>query len=361
MRKNGAAASALALAVSLSACSGSDSGDANASDYYKGKTITIIVPFAPGGSSDILARLVAKELPDHIEGKPKFVVENVDGGGGASGVQRTLSKKADGLTLVFATSGNMTRWLLDEPGHDYPLPDMPTIGSLYSGTVLTIARKDAVPTLDDLAEGAGTFKAGNTSAGSSLALEQELAAKMLDVDLPQVFGYSGIGDVATALERDEVQVASPPEVTYRSTFKPLIDDGTAVPLWQNGVVAESGDVERSTSQPDIPTFVEKYEQVTGKSFEGAEADAWKTLVASDTVGSTLFAKPGTNDNLIEILRKGLIEMGDSDGWKEQCQTSFGAEISVPQTAETESALNEVFDASDDVVATLKDMVPAATR
>ena len=359
LRTSIALASATALAGALGGCASTTAPAAEPEEVsFEGETISLIVPFAPGGSSDVIARLVAAELPAFLEGEPTIIVENVEGGGGASGMQRMLSKKADGTTIAVGTAGNLTRWLLGEPGHDYPLPDMPAIGALYSGTTATVGLADAVQDLDDVVEDGTEVKIGSTSAGSSLALQDKIASDLLGLNAQQVFGYGGVGDLATALERNEIQLATAPEVAYRSTFKALLDADTIAPLWQNGTFVD-GEIERAESQPDIPTLPEEYERITGETFEGAEADAWTTLAAMTTVGTTMFTSPGTDEAVVDALRTALAEMAASDSWKEQNEKSFGYVITVPSTEATLAALDEVYTADEDVVATLKDLVAAS--
>jgi tripartite-type tricarboxylate transporter receptor subunit TctC len=53
-------------------------------DFYKGKTVQLVVPFSPGGFYDIAGRIVARHLPNHIAGQPNVVVQNQPGAGGLS-------------------------------------------------------------------------------------------------------------------------------------------------------------------------------------------------------------------------------------------------------------------------------------
>lgn len=59
----------------------------SATPFYKGRTVRVIVPVSPGGSFDLWARLLARHLGKHLPGNPTFIVQNMSGGGGASGSQ----------------------------------------------------------------------------------------------------------------------------------------------------------------------------------------------------------------------------------------------------------------------------------
>lgn len=75
-----------------------------AEPFYQGKTLRVIVASAPGGGSDIVARLMMRHLPRHIPGNPTIVVENMPGAGEIIGTNYVYGKaKPDGLTALFAT------------------------------------------------------------------------------------------------------------------------------------------------------------------------------------------------------------------------------------------------------------------
>ena len=93
MRKLIAAAVFLALAVHGSA----------SAETYPSRPITLVVPFANGGGSDIIARIVAKAMQSKL-GQP-VIVENTDGAGGMFGTNRVVKAAPDGYTFLFAQSG----------------------------------------------------------------------------------------------------------------------------------------------------------------------------------------------------------------------------------------------------------------
>ena len=69
-------------------------------DFYRGKTITFTVVFAPGGTFDLYSRLVAAHLPKYVPGNPRIVVQNVPGAGGLNGAVRLATQSAqDGTEL----------------------------------------------------------------------------------------------------------------------------------------------------------------------------------------------------------------------------------------------------------------------
>src|SRR5918912_2842137 len=88
-----------------------------AADFYRGKTVTIVVGFAPGGGYDISARLVAKHMGKHIPGNPNVIVDNRPGAGSlvaANLVYKGL--RADGTYVVTFNSQMVLQQLLGQQG-----------------------------------------------------------------------------------------------------------------------------------------------------------------------------------------------------------------------------------------------------
>ena len=74
-----------AVLLALAAACALDSSAAAQEPFYKGKRLTVMVNFAPGGSTDIEGRLFARHIAKHIDGQPAVVVQNMDGAGGLNG------------------------------------------------------------------------------------------------------------------------------------------------------------------------------------------------------------------------------------------------------------------------------------
>jgi len=130
MRRLIAAAIFLALAVH---------GSANA-ETYPARPITLVVPFANGGGSDIIARIVAKAMQSKL-GQP-VIVENTDGAGGMVGTNRVVKAAPDGYTFLFAQSG-ITASTTNNPRQiDLISSSLKPIGLVANEPYLIIARNN---------------------------------------------------------------------------------------------------------------------------------------------------------------------------------------------------------------------------
>jgi hypothetical protein len=80
------------------ACGSASASSTNANNYFRGKTITVIVPDDPGGDADVSARLAATLLPKYLPGHPRIVIRNDSAGNNVNGAQLAYQSKPDGLT-----------------------------------------------------------------------------------------------------------------------------------------------------------------------------------------------------------------------------------------------------------------------
>ena len=191
-------------AVSLCGLSGVASAQSVA-DFYKGKTVTIMIGYGPGGTDDVWARLIAKYIGEHVPGKPTVVASNVPGAGSlllANQVYNTQPK--DGTVIGLINRGVPFEPLLGGTGTRFDPMKFNYIGSPDRDTPACVVRMDApVQTMTDLLT--KEYIVGATGSGSDSQLYPEVLANMLGVKMKIVQGYPGSRDILLATERGEVQ------------------------------------------------------------------------------------------------------------------------------------------------------------
>ena len=214
---------------------------------YPSRPVTFVVPFAPGGLSDVPARVLAAEMQDRI-GQP-IVVENKPGASGVTGATSVWRAEPDGYTLLVNALADVQNL------HYIPVPynavtDFALIGQITEGPPLVLIVNANLP-YKSVAELVADAKAnpnkvsfGTSGPASSpvIAVTQlnALAGTKI-VDVP----YRGSGQAAVAVVTGEIQGA----FVFYSNAKPLSDDGKVRAL----AVAGS---QRLASWPDIPTMGE---------------------------------------------------------------------------------------------------------
>jgi len=197
---------ALALAVASIACAGVVSGPA-AADNYPSRTITLIVPFPPGGPSDVVARIIADGLSRQL--KETVIIENVGGAGGTIGGARVASAAPDGYTLLAGSMGSQVSAPVLTPSIRYDsTKDFEPIGLTANAPVAVVARKDFPA--KDLKEFIAYVKAHGDSvkqAHGGVGSSSHMACLLLTTELglkPKLIPYRGTGPALGDLIGDHV-------------------------------------------------------------------------------------------------------------------------------------------------------------
>ena len=237
-----------------------------AQDKFPSRPITLVVPFPPGGSVDIMARQYSEPL-SRVLGVP-IVVENRAGAGGSVGAQYVARSKADGYTLVVSSQSSHLANPLTQPkiGYD-PVKDFENIailGRLPNALVVhsSLPFKTFKEFIDYAKKNPGKLNYGSGGVGSMGQLNVE--ALLLETSTKAThIPYRGGSPHVTAILSNEVQFIKDNLVN----FLPHIQAGKLRAL---AVVAH----ERLTQLPDVPTFAELgYPQLNMTSWTGIAAPA----------------------------------------------------------------------------------------
>src|SRR3954464_7981264 len=235
--------------------------------FYKGKTITMIVNYPAGGPTDLEGRIVALHLPAHIPGTPTIVVKNVGGAGGLIGSNQLGEAAPNGESIGFFT--------LDIPGQLIGAASMRTRYSdfvLVAGVespLVVYMRKDTPPGVNTPADLMKTrdFKALSLNAQNTNTLNQALALDLLGVKYLPIPAYRGLKEVETAILQNIGQMANSSLSGWSGSVEPTMGH-IVMPLWQLSP-RKNGAYPRSKALPNLQTFEEFYAAVhPGKPLSG---------------------------------------------------------------------------------------------
>ena len=280
---------------------------ANAAVSFKGKVISFVCPFAPGGGSDIYARLLALNLKAHIPGNPGIIVRNVSGGGGVIGANLAWVAKPDGKTLLLQGGSTGTDNIMRRKGVDYKLEEMRPIFSGPSGIVFfakpkTISNPKEILTTKGIIYGQISAVAGS---GSCFAWSKELLGFKTE---KMIWGYDGSSAARGAFHQGEINFTSESTQAYNSALKSFVEKGEAIPIFQSGLLDFDGNVVREPSAPNVPTVPELYEQLYGKKPSGPAFEAYKLIVGTRTYGKTLLLPKNTPADIADMYDQAVAAM-----------------------------------------------------
>lgn len=252
-------ASALMLALPLLAQAQAQPG------AWPSQPIVAVVPFSPGGSVDVAARLVMPRLAERL-GQP-VVVENTVGASGTIATQRVIKARADGYTLLFGVASPVTVAPLVSPGRfKYDglkelLPVVPVAGSAF----VLIGRPDlpaasAAELVRLVRSQPGKLNFGTDGVGTSLHVTAEMLQRKAGLDMVHVPYKSG-PQVLTELAGGQIDLA-------------VLPVALAQGMVQSGKVRAFGVTsrQRAATLPDVPSLSEAAE------FAGLDVLAWQGLL-----------------------------------------------------------------------------------
>jgi len=281
--------------------------------FYKGKTITMIVNYPAGGPTDIEGRIVAQHLPDHIPGAPTVIVKNIGGGSGLLGSNQLGDSAADGDTMGFFTLDVMAE-ITDNPSVRTHFADFVLLAGVESPLVAYI-RKDTPPGINvpaDLMK-AKDFKALSLNAQNINSINQELALDLLGIKYQPIPAYRGLKEVETAILQNTGQMANTSLSGWLGSAEPSLK-GIVIPLWQLAPPGPNGTHPRSRSLPNMQTFEEFYASVGGKPLAGDIR--YEAMRAASDPQLAMFRvaamPPKTPDNVVAIMRAAFEDM-----WKDR--------------------------------------------
>ena len=327
--------------------------------FYKDKTLTLLVNYGAGGNADTEARVFQHFLPTYIPGHPNVIVQNAPGAGGFNAMNMLglgIGSRADGLTAGFFTVG-ATGPIVDDPALKVKIFDFVVIAGLR-GWNLTYGRKDIQPGLNkpvDIAKVHHVF-AGGYSKASSFDTRLRLALEILGVPYTMVTGFPATAEINKAMVENEVNFSGSSLPGYQTQVVPqIIKPGLGIPVFQYSIIGSDG---KPTGNPDlsrqgIPTFDEVYQQAFGKPATGPKYEA--LLLLSD-IGTQLqrgvVLPKGSPPQAAEDLREGFKKTAADPNFIAQYRKITGEEPELVSAAE----LQPVFDRMKAVDPAVKDLL-----
>jgi tripartite-type tricarboxylate transporter receptor subunit TctC len=220
--------------------------------FYKGRSVPLLVGFAPGGINDISARLVARYLPRFLPGSPTLVVQNQPSAGGlavANYIYNVAPK--DGSVLAGVDRATPQLAIEGEAEAKFDPAKFTWLGSISSyandAYLLLVNSSSPVRTVEDLRKSGTPIRLGAVSAGSTNLIFAQIARDVLHLNVDIIRGYTGAAPIFLAMRSGELDG----QVIGLSSVKSGQRD-----LWDNHLVRPLVQFGRETRLPelaDIPT------------------------------------------------------------------------------------------------------------
>lgn len=313
------------------------SGAAQAEDYYKGKTLTVVIGSKAGGGTDTTARVVARYWGDHIPGKPQILVRN-KGVQVQAGNELQHSTRPDGLTVnVFAGAGSLGPVARKSKGVRYNPLDWGIVGSIDRGPSIMIIRKSAKERLYDRSKPPVTI--GSVSTDRAQDAIAVLGGEALGWNVKFVLGYPASNQIYLAYERGEIDM-------FGSGTSDIIDRF----IKEGNTDALLSEVER----PDYKTVPTLDSMLAGKKVDPLLMRAYRSWGAG-SVDKYFATAPKTKPEHLQILRTSFMAATRSPEFVKASGEQLGEGAVPVDGPETYSRIEAGLHIPDDVVATIRNL------
>jgi len=288
-------------------------------DFYKGKTLSMIIGGSPGGGFDTLARAIARHIGSHLPGNPTVVAKNMPGAGGTLALDHLYNvAEKDGTVIALVNNTPPFVPLFSGKPARFDATKFSWLGtpSVESPLVL-IWQSVPVDTVEDLKTKEITV--GASGADSAQAFYSRLINATLATKMKIVSGYRGQNDIFIAMERREID--GYPSVFYSSLT-------STRPNWLRDRVAKVVLQYGPDPLAELPNVAWAPERITNPD----DKVLFLTATAPNALGRPLLMPPDVPADRLTAMRKALMETFADPAFKAEAE-SMGLLINAPRTGE----------------------------
>jgi tripartite-type tricarboxylate transporter receptor subunit TctC len=332
----------LVLTAALAALPLFDSAVSAQADFYKGKTIRIMVGSTPGSFYDLWGRLLARYWGKQIAGNPEVIVQNMPGAGSLTATNYVYAvAKPDGLSMVLPNNSIYIEQLVERKEVQFDLRKFHWIGSASQDSIIFYMRADTpFKTIGDLVKAKQPPSCGGSGTTSSDYLVAKILELTLGANINSVLGYPGGNEADLAVEKGEIACRAHTLAAHfgREPFNSWHKKGFDRHLLQTGRKRDP----RAAEAPTIYEILEEF-KVPGNNRRIVQA-----MLSGGEFGRPFLATPGTPPDTVKILRESFVKALKDP---ELLDDAKKAKMEVDYTSgdELEALIKEVLDQPPEIV------------
>ncbi|MEK7229231.1 MAG: tripartite tricarboxylate transporter substrate-binding protein [Candidatus Binatota bacterium] len=316
-----------------------------AQEFYKGKTIRLIVATTPGGGFDAYSRAIARHMNKHISGNPTIIVENMPGAGMLIGTNYVYKQaKPDGLTVGNWIGTLVLGQITSRKGVEFDARKFEYVGAPVRNHDLCLMTKaSGITSAEKWMASKTPVKMGATPPGSTPFDVAAILKEATDLPAQLVSGYKGTADIRVAVDSGEVAgLCGLSWASARVTWRKQLETGDVVVVLQSAPKAHP-------DLPNVPLSINLAKTEMGRKLIQAG-------IHDTSVITYLYSlPPGTPKERVQILRRAFEgTMKDSDFLAET--TKANMEINSVTGEDLEKIVNDFFKLDAAVVNKLKEIL-----
>jgi tripartite-type tricarboxylate transporter receptor subunit TctC len=338
--RSAARAMAAALAVAAPFSAAAPTPAAAQADFYKGKSIELIISTGVGGGLDNNARVVARHLANHLPGRPTIVPKNMPGAGHIRAANYVFGQAPkDGTTLAtFIPVFVMAQVLERSKSIQFDPAQFNWLASTSSSnSTVYMWHLSGVRSVEDATR--RQYVMGATGVGSYTVIYPTVMNSVLGTKFKLVMGYQSTAEIGLAMERGEI------EGRAGNNFNSLkAENGEWLKSGKIKIVAQVG-LERDREFPDVPLLIDLAKT--------DEARSILKLFSTDVViGRPFVTSPGVPAERVAMLRKAFDETMQDLAFLKDAATA-GLDVGPVDGAKIQTIVSDLVRTPDDIVAKAK--------
>jgi tripartite-type tricarboxylate transporter receptor subunit TctC len=334
--------------------------------FYKDKTLTLLVNYAAGGNADTEARVYQRHLSKYIPGQPTVIIRNVAGAGGATAMNHLglgIGLQNDGMTVGYFTM-SATSSIIDDPVLKIKTTDfIPIVAA--PGWNVVYARKDIVPggytKPSDFTRATNIF-AGGYARATSHDTRLRLALEIMNLPYTMVTGFPGTAQINKAMLQNEVNFTGSSLPGFQTQAIPqIINPGIGVVLFHHPVMGPDGKPQGNPAllKQGMITFYDFLKQAFGKEPSGAKYDALFLMNDISTkMQRGVFLPKGSPMEAARDLRQAFHAVEKDKDFISDYKRITGEEPDLVKAEEVEKIFNRMRNVDPEVKKILKESVGA---
>jgi tripartite-type tricarboxylate transporter receptor subunit TctC len=311
-------------------------------EFYKGKTLRIIVGASAGGGFDTYTRVIARHIGRHLPGNPAIIVQNMPGAGQLIAANHLYKvAKPDGLTMGNFIGGLLLRQILGQPGIEFDALKFEYIGVPLKDTwICTLTKASGITSMEKWFGSKTPVKLGGTGPGANTDDVPAILKAALGLPIQLVTGYKGTAEIRLAAESGELAGGCWSWDSTRATWSKALESGDVAVVVQMTT-------EPHPELPKIPLAIK---------FAKTEDD--RRLIQSGTVDPAAMNRlyvlpPGTSKEIVQLMRNAFMDTLNDPEFKADAKKSK-LDVDPMSGEELAKTVSGLFKLSPTLVARLKD-------
>jgi hypothetical protein len=220
------------------------------------------------------------------------------------------------------TVSTQLNWLFEDPEAKFNLKD-------WRPLILTPQREVAVVHTNSGAKGPDDIKALQgvnlkyaDHSVRGLSIFRLLGFDAIGLDVTPVWGVSG-GPARIAMERGEITLAFASSAAYRKDYAAMVEGGVVAPIFSYGDLDADGKIVRDATFPDLPTYLEVYQQINGSELSGPQRELYEMHLQLTGASKSLFLPANTPDAIYDAYVAAIRAILEDPAYAEENAKFFG--------------------------------------